>query len=191
MCRWRPECIADLLAGGGGGAAVRRWRERWGLPAFCWNWGRAFCREKAKTPWLPAPVAAFVLPTATTTGWDWLAAEQRHEAEARLAREMPRAAAREAIREAAAALQAAAWLPFTGAAVAWDVRRRVPPTPGAEVESLQQLADEFGLAESVISEETARVAAALGLPAGGRRPGRRPEPQRRAWRAILSRYRPR
>ncbi len=188
----RPACREDLLAGGGGGLAVRRWRERWNLPVWCEPWAKRYCRERARSPRLAlaGPVLGVALPAPTEEGWDWLFGEPAQAAEAaRLGAEVSRREAREHIASTTSALVSAGWEPLRVEAVEWLARRTVPEVVGGEPESLQALADEFDLPEAVIAEETRRLARALGLRALGRRPGRRPDPWRRAWRPVLEKYR--
>lgn len=190
----RRQCRDDLLAAGGGGLAVRGWCERWGLPPWCGAWGKRYCRERARSPRLelPGPVLGVALPTATEAGFDWLAGEARHEAEARrLGGGVPRREARERCAGTVAALEAAGWQAGRVEAVFWLVRRTVPVALGGEPETLRALADEADVPEAVIAAESRRLARALGVGALGRRPGRRAEPWRRSWRLLLRAYRSR
>ena len=195
LLRLRPACRDDLLAGGGGGLAVRRWCATWNLPRWCEPWAKDYCRQRARSPHLAlaGPVLGVVLPTPTGDGWDWLAGEPRQQAEAqRLGAGVVRRAVRESSSATVAALTAANWEPLRVEAVAWLVRRTVPVVLGGEPDTLRAIADESDVPEAVIADETRRAARLLGMAEPlGRRPGRRPEPWRRRWRAVLEKYRAR
>jgi hypothetical protein len=189
------QAIAD------GGLTVAEWVHRWGLPAWCAEQAGVLVREHALRPDLHFPALPLLFPARTKTPpfrfeiawsaeWDWEEQDPRREGVARI-REAFEAALGTYLRERET--EAAELAPFRTEAVGWLVRRVVPEVAGGEPDSLQGLADEAGLDESVISEETTALATFLeGLGRKlGRKPGRRVSPGKRAFREALERYRPR